>query len=250
MSLLPVTPIVIAELIAATVYVGCLLSLTWFFRNRIDGRSLRELGLKSNRKFSLFGIGILVGLITFTACMAFRLIWGLILFDKVQMNSFVASSLVSQFLYFTGTGVCEEIAFRGYVFQTVRERYTFGIAVLVMSVLFLLVHVPAAGLDPEYYVLTLLVAVLLARRATGSLWMGIGWHAAFDWSIGAVFGSSGTAGLILVKSSAPLIANEHGERALFGLFYDFVLVANVAAVILWSRLRNSRTEEISPPFPS
>jgi membrane protease YdiL (CAAX protease family) len=237
-ALIPVVPIVIVELIATAVYIAGLLSLTWVFWSRLEGRSLWELGLKSDKKFRRFGTGFLVGNLVFAACIVIRLVWGLILFDSLRMDTAVATSLLSRFLYFIGTGFCEEIAFRGYVFQTVGERRSIWLALSATAALFWLVHVPAAGFDLGYFALNILATVLtvVMRLVTGSLWMSIGWHVGLDWAVGAVFGLTGTVGLILVKSSEALIANQHGEVTLHTSVYFFVIFASVIAVILWSKL--------------
>jgi uncharacterized protein len=234
-------PVVIGEFLATGVYIVCILSLTWFFRIRLDGRPLSEIGLQPDKALRRWGTGLLIGTSTFAACIAIRMHWGLLQFEGLHLSAAVVSSLVSRFLYFVGTGVCEEIAFRGYIFQTVRDRHPLWIAVVVTTVLFALLHVPAAGVDFLFHTYAILVTLIMIgiRLATGSLWTSIGWHTGFDWAIGGLFGFAG-ARMFLLRRSEALIANTHHELALFNFAYFMVLVANLVAVILWYRLAAPR----------
>jgi membrane protease YdiL (CAAX protease family) len=108
-------------------------------------------------------------------------------------------------------GIAEELAFRGYIFQTLGERMPVWAASLLMSVLFGLLHSSLDGFNAAFVVSALIVSLmfLAMRFATGSLWFPIGFHGAWDWTQTYFVGlaTTGTQGynpaLIQVRQSGP-----------------------------------------------
>jgi membrane protease YdiL (CAAX protease family) len=92
---------------------------------------------------------------------------------------------------FALVGVAEEITFRGYIQATLTRGLGFWPASVLTSVLFGLAHVPNHG--ETALGLTLVVAAGLVfcilLRVSGSLWMGIGFHAAWDWAQSYFYGT-------------------------------------------------------------
>jgi membrane protease YdiL (CAAX protease family) len=85
----------------------------------------------------------------------------------------------------------EEMVFRGYSFETVREALGQGKAVAVLIPGFALYH----GLDPQQ-VLGMLAGgatLMLLRLHTDALWMPVGYHWAWNVLQTAIFGASGPA---------------------------------------------------------
>jgi membrane protease YdiL (CAAX protease family) len=92
---------------------------------------------------------------------------------------------------FALVGISEEITFRGYLQSTLTRGLGFWPASILTSLLFGAAHVPNHGESPLG--LTLVVAAGLVfcilLRASGSLWMGIGFHAAWDWAQSYFYGT-------------------------------------------------------------
>jgi membrane protease YdiL (CAAX protease family) len=87
--------------------------------------------------------------------------------------------LAGQAVFMLGIGFTEELLMRGYVFQNLGERLPTWSA-LLLSVLFALLH----GLSTHWIALVEIalggLMLGLFRIATGTLWMAIGFHAAWD----------------------------------------------------------------------
>lgn len=80
----------------------------------------------------------------------------------------------------------EELMFRGFLLQVARDRWSEGVAVLVVTVLFSLAHYVVGGFgNPLQAVVTLMSGFLyyVVRRATGLLLGAIVVHAAWDFAI-------------------------------------------------------------------
>ncbi|HEV2388463.1 MAG TPA: type II CAAX endopeptidase family protein [Candidatus Acidoferrales bacterium] len=84
---------------------------------------------------------------------------------------------------FLAVGFFEEFFFRGYALATLAGGIGFWPAAVVLSVVFGAVHLGNAGETVSAASETLLVGLLFCftLRRTGSLWFGIGLHAAWDW---------------------------------------------------------------------
>ena len=88
----------------------------------------------------------------------------------------------------------EEMVFRGYGFETVRQALGQGKALAVLIPGFALYH----GLDPQQIVGMLAggTTLMLLRLHTDALWMPVGYHWAWNVLQTAIFGASGSASSI------------------------------------------------------
>jgi hypothetical protein len=94
--------------------------------------------------------------------------------------------LVDGLLVSLAFGVCEELAFRGYIFQNLGEGSPIWMATLVTGVIFGAFHLLEVGFDARglsflLFILLLNVFLVLTRLLTRSLWFAIGFHTVFDW---------------------------------------------------------------------
>jgi uncharacterized protein len=128
-------------------------------------------------------------------------------------------------------GFAEELAFRGYIFQTLGERMPVWAAGLLMSVLFAVLHFSLGGFDAAFVVSVIVVSLmfLALRFATGSLWFPIGFHGAWDWTQTYFVGlaTTGTQGydpaLIQVHQTGPTFWVGSQQAIESGLL--FILIA-------------------------
>jgi membrane protease YdiL (CAAX protease family) len=91
---------------------------------------------------------------------------------------------------FAAVGVCEEVGFRGYLQRALEDGLGFWPATLITSALFGVAH--ASGIDTwAGSADTVLFAIFacLTLRYTGSLWFAIGYHASWDFTETAIFGT-------------------------------------------------------------
>lgn len=117
-----------------------------------------------------------------------------------------ALDLLCSFCYFALVAVGEEIMFRGVIFRWIDEKWGFTAALLVSSLLFGLLHItnPNATLWSSFAI-AIEAGLLLgaAYKWSGTLWLPIGIHWAWNFAQGNLFGfavSGQEAGESLLKA--------------------------------------------------
>ena len=116
-------------------------------------------------------------------------------------------ALVTAFFMYLMVAVGEEIIFRGILFRWLDEKWGFLIALVISSLLFGLLHIfqPGATLWSSFAI-AVEAGLLLgaAYKYSGTLWLPIGIHWAWNFTQGNIFGfavSGGDAGESLIRSS-------------------------------------------------
>lgn len=113
-------------------------------------------------------------------------------------------------------GLPEEFLFRGYMQYTLAEGIGFWPAALVLSLLFAGVHRTNPGENWVGVVNIFFTGLLWAftLRRTGSLWLAVGWHAAFDFGESFLYSVPDSGGVFEGHLSNATIA--HGRVWLTG----------------------------------
>jgi membrane protease YdiL (CAAX protease family) len=116
---------------------------------------------------------------------------------------------------FLVVGLSEEYLFRGYALFTLTTGTGFGLATLLTSVAFALLHATNPGETPLGIVAVIVFALVLcfAIWRTGNLWFGVGFHAAWDWGETYVYGTPDSG---LVTSHTLLATTASGPAWLSG----------------------------------
>jgi hypothetical protein len=113
-------------------------------------------------------------------------------------------------------GLSEEFMFRGYIQHTLAEGIGFWPAALILSALFALVHKLNPGENwigvSNIFFTGLLWAFTLRR--TGTLWLAVGWHAAFDFGESFLYSVPDSGGVFEGHLSNAAVA--HGPIWLTG----------------------------------
>jgi membrane protease YdiL (CAAX protease family) len=115
------------------------------------------------------------------------------LFEFGSMRAFSPSLLSDAALFaaaFLAVGVSEETLFRGYVLVELSRAVSFWPAAVVWALLFALPHALQAGDNAlgGFEAGLFAFAAAAAFRWTGSLWLAIGYHAAWDFGESFVYG--------------------------------------------------------------
>jgi membrane protease YdiL (CAAX protease family) len=99
---------------------------------------------------------------------------------------------------FTCTGIGEELLFRGYLQSTLSRIMGFWPAAVLCSVLFCLAHLNNSGEAVIGIAQVFIAGMVFAtiRRFSGSLWLGIGVHAGWDWGQSFFYGTA-DSGLVV-----------------------------------------------------
>jgi membrane protease YdiL (CAAX protease family) len=109
-------------------------------------------------------------------------------------------------------GFSEEFLFRGYTQYTLAEGIGFWPAVIVLSLLFAAVHQTNPG-ENWVGVINIFFTGLVwafALRRTGSLWLAVGWHAAFDFGESFLYSVPNSGGVFEGHLSNATIAHGRG----------------------------------------
>lgn len=163
----------------------------------IEGRSLWSYGLAGARPAVKFIAGWAGGLLCLSLLVGVLDAGGYLVFDGWRLHGLsVLQYALVWLLAFLLVGMSEELFFRGYVQSALTRGIGFWPAAALISIVFGAFHVGNPG--ESYAGLTgvvvagLIFCVLL--RVSGSLWLGIGFHTAWDWSQSYLYGTpdSGT----------------------------------------------------------
>ena len=162
-------------------------------------------------------------------------------------------------------GLAEELAFRGYIFQTFGERMPVWAAGLLMSVLFAVLHFSLGGFSGAFVVSVIVVSLmfLALRFATGSLWFPIGFHGAWDWTQTYFVGlaTTGTPGydpaLIQVRQTGPTFWVGYQQATESGLLFILIALGLLVLALVYVSVSGKSppwtkrlAEETSHPRPA
>jgi hypothetical protein len=223
------------------------LVITWAFRRFLDGDTLLGLGLQAGKRWSReIGTGLALGLLLMA--FIFGLEWAL---GWVRVEGFawqrqppmtLFGILLGYASFYTVVAFSEEIAFRGYILQNLREEWGTPVALLASSLLFALLH----GLNPHFTPLALvgiaLAGVFMAYGylLTGSLWLPIAFHFTWNFAQGPLFSFpvSGLASeglLLLERGDSPSLITGGAFGPEGGLLGVIAILLGLLLLWLWWR---------------
>jgi uncharacterized protein len=171
---------IVATLFAAAMMLVVYTAIVRF----MEQRPVTELALPAMGKE--LGIGILLGAGLYTACILILMVFG-----TYRINGFNDWHILLPGLAVTiATGFYEELFFRGGVFRLAERWFGTWIALLISGLVFGFVHMGNEGSTMQGLIsistwagLLLAATYILTRR----LWLGIGLHAAWNYTQGSVF---------------------------------------------------------------
>lgn len=159
---------------------------------RIEKKPFGSYGLSGQRSVPNFVIGVLVGFISLSALVGLLYAGGYLAIDGMALQG---GSIVSYgILWFVGfllVAVNEEMMVRGYLQNTLFRGLGPWPAIVVLSLLFMVMHMgnPGENAIGLIGVFGAGVFLCLLRWVSGSLWLGIGFHVAWDWSQSYLYGT-------------------------------------------------------------
>ena len=193
-----------------------ILFVSWLM-TLIEGRKIADYGLPIRKAFGKeFWQGAVIGFAAMTVLLAMLRLAGVFSFGAIGLHgATLAEYAVLWAVAFLFVGFNEEFLFRGYAQFTATTGIGFWPAAILLSAAFGAVHLGNGGEDwigaLSVFGSGLLFCLILRR--TGSLWMPIGFHMAWDWAETFFYGVP-DSGL-----SAPghmLNPNFHGPKLLTG----------------------------------
>lgn len=174
--------------LVASVVAGAIMLMVYaFLVQRLEGRPVKELAVRPIA--GELGLGLLLGLGLYTLCVLILMGLGNYRIDGHRDWLILLAGMATPL----ATGVYEELWFRGVVFRLTQEWFGTWVAVVISSLIFGFVHWDAAGATLQGLLSISLWAGLLLCATyvlTGRLWLGIGLHAAWNYTQGSVYSGS------------------------------------------------------------
>ena len=151
------------------------------------------------------GKGFLIGILYFVVVAGVMWLCGI--YKVTGTGTDQPELVISAFFLFFGVGVAEEIMFRGVLFRWIDEKWGFPIALAVSALLFGIMHLGQPNATWWSSAAIAIEAGLLlgaAYKWSGTLWLPLGIHWAWNFCQGNVFGfpvSGSDAGVSLIQSA-------------------------------------------------
>ena len=181
-------PALLREALIATLVLG----VSWVM-GRIELRPIGSYGLSGPRSFRNFAAGLGWGVALFSLLVGLLAATGHLAFEGVALHgSAILGYGAAWMVVFFLVAFAEEALFRGYLQSTLARGIGFWPAAVCLSVSFGLIHLRS---ENELFLGIAMAAMgglvfSLCLRLSGSLWWGIGFHAAWDWAESFLFGTA------------------------------------------------------------
>jgi membrane protease YdiL (CAAX protease family) len=230
--------LLMSEAVTIAFIAGATAVMAW-----IERRSLWSYGLDRHRLLPNAAAGWMGGFLSLSLLVMIMAGGGFLVFDGLALHgvSILSNGLI-WLLGFILVGIAEETLFRGYVLATLSRGMGFWPAAVLTSVLFGLAHMPNKG-ETALGLIAVVAAGLslcLLLRVTGSLWMSIGYHAAWDWAQSYLYGTPDSGmlarGHLLASHAAGNVAFSGGIDGPEGsLLAAPVMIAGLLAMVWLTR---------------
>lgn len=185
------------------------------YRRFVDGKPVSSLGLRDRlwKRLTLFGVAL--GLAAQALAFGLFVVTG----GDAPVGGLDATTVALVVVLAAAVAAVEELEFRAYPLEILRERYGWGLPILVTALVFVVPHVPERGLtNPLVYAGVFLFGVLAAYAylRTGSLFLPFGLHLGFNVGSDLLFGFQDAA--VRGSSLATLVALLVAGCVLYALF--------------------------------
>jgi membrane protease YdiL (CAAX protease family) len=217
---------------------------TWLVRVKLNRAPWAGMALPTPQIGSLV-LGFAAGAALLLLVFAVQHQLGWLNVTGVAPISTAAPKLALALLPSLGVGVAEELAFRGYVFQTLGERMPIWAAAGLSALIFAMYHFSLGGFGPGFAIVVMCFALTytVVRLATGSLWFPIGFHAAWDWVQVYLIGVANVGqpghdpALVRVSQSGPGLWVGTAPAIEGGLIYSLAILSTLAAAVAYAAAR-------------
>ncbi|WP_040210430.1 CPBP family intramembrane glutamic endopeptidase [Clostridium polynesiense] len=177
---------------------------------KVEKRSISSLGLKGRDFFAKFSTGFIFGCLLFSLVVGLLYLLGNAVIETKSLYPTGLSALTGILIILPGwivQGSTEEILTRGWFMNVLGARYNAYLALIVSSSLFGFLHLANNGVTILSVINIILVGLLLGLYMikTDDLWGACGFHAAWNWVQGNIYGlevsgnQSGAGSLINLK---------------------------------------------------
>lgn len=174
--------------VAITIAVAVVLGLYALGVKLMEGHWPHDLGLGKLVPHTM--LGLIVGFVYMTLVVSAIVATGC---ATVYVRGTLWEEICWWLLLFMTVGVGEEIIFRGIIFRQIDERWNTWTALIVSALLFGFMHLPNQGATWWSSLAIAIEAGLMLAAAykwSGSLWLPIGIHWAWNFTQGNVYGAA------------------------------------------------------------
>jgi uncharacterized protein len=176
------------EALQLAVILGAMAIVAW-----IEGRDVWSYyGLAGRRPIAKLLFGLVGGLVCLSLVVGTMTTGGYLVFDGKVLHGIPALGYgLIWLLDFMIVGIREEALFRGYLQATLTRGIGFWPAAILLSLLFGAGHLQNTGesITGIMGVIAHALFYCLLLRLSGSLWLGSGFHAAWDWAQSYLYGT-------------------------------------------------------------
>lgn len=220
----------------------------WINRRYTDKRSFESLGLTfDGLAMKDFFVGLILSGLMVGIVFTILLISGLLGIQEISWTDSRIPPILEILLFFLGIGLAvgwsEELVFRGYLLQNLRDGIGIFWAVAIMSIYYGIVHMSNPN---STWLAGVIISIFGFLRIfpwlrTGQLWLGMGMHAGWNFLQGPIFGFgvSGYSTQILIRQKVLgpdwITGGSFGPEA--GIVVLPALLVGLVAVYLWTAKR-------------
>jgi len=172
----------------------------------IEKRSLESMGLKKEKFFANYGIGMVIGFAAYSATLGITALAGAANYEGGDFRNPLMYAVIC--VGWIIQGAEEEIVCRGYMMATLSTKMPLWVAVLVSSASFGIMHFFNTGFSLLAFVNITLVGIAFALLAIrcNSLIPSCAFHSVWNWAQGNFYGmpvSGNASGPSVMKFSLP-----------------------------------------------
>ena len=160
-----------------------------------ERRPFHTIGFTKDNALRKYLFGFTSGFILNLMIIALLAIFGSINISSgsnTAIDTYVIGGVLVFLLGYIIQGASEEILTRGWMFQVIGARYKPWLGVLITSIVFSVMHLGNNGANIFAVINIFLIAILLSLfvMKDSSIWGACGFHSAWNWTLGNVFGLS------------------------------------------------------------
>lgn len=185
----------INDIFNLVVMFGTIIGIVFLWVKLFEGRTIRSLGFAKKGSLKSYFSGFASGILINTIVVGLMALLGNIEVNNGSLNLTGINAIGLVGLYLLGflvQGASEEILSRGWMMQVIGARYKPWLGVLFSTLLFTILHLGNAGVNPISVLNLILVSFLLALFVLNeeNLWFACAWHSSWNWMLGNVYGLS------------------------------------------------------------
>ncbi len=222
-----------------TLFCTVFVILTVFVYCRaIEKRSFYSMGVSKKNMGRDYLIGLLSGLVVFSACIGAATLFGGIKFYGV--NSAAAPLRILLFAIGFGIqGFSEEITFRGYFMISIMKKNSVIKAVMINSLAFAIAHILNPGLSVIAFANLMLIGILMSLYVikTNNIWGAAAFHSMWNFAQGIIYGISvsgtnSSSNIFITGNVGPKLINGGQFGLEGGIFTTVIAVACIAVIAM------------------